>query len=454
MMATPTKKHIIERVRDAGIIGKGGAGFPTHAKFLAVKGGAEYVLANGVECEPLLSNDKVLMERFPYEIVEGLRLAMKAVSARAGVICLKDKYKKAAAALKKEIKESDNITIATLGNFYPAGDEVIMVKEVLGRTVPAGGLPLDVGVVVNNIGTLKKICKAVDLNENITRKYVSLNGEVNEPKLVNVPIGMRISEVLDLAGGVKIDDYRIISGGPNMGKIVSRDDVVKTTTGALIVLPKEHPLVTQQSLNVHEITNRAKAACINCRLCTDMCPRYLIGHGIEPHRIMRAINLNLDSQTEALTGALFCSGCGVCETYACFMMLSPRKICQQVKRELLKRGVRRGKAGSDNTRSSDENLSERKIPAERLKARLKLSEYSDSLQLDNNIHTAKEVKITLDQHIGALSVPVVAINDKVKAGDRIADIAEGKLGATYHASIDGTVSKVTKEYIEIRGETR
>jgi Na+-translocating ferredoxin:NAD+ oxidoreductase RnfC subunit len=443
-----TVDEIIERVKRAGVIGKGGAGFPAYMKLQAK---AEFVLANGVECEPLLSNDKVLMETYPKEIVQGLRLAMQCVGAKKGYLCIKEKYKKAETALRSALKKDDNIEISMLGNFYPAGDEFIMVKEVLGRTVPEGGLPLDVGAVVNNVGTLKKIYKAVKMNENVTRKYVSINGEVKEPKLVNVPLGMKAGEVIALAGGPSIDDYAILSGGPNMGSIVGADDVIKKTTGALIVLPKDHPLIMQQALNLSEITNRAKAACLNCRFCTDMCPRSLIGHNIYPHKIMRAVNLGLDTQVEALTGAFLCSGCGVCENFACYMFLSPRKVCQKIKFELIKRRVKnpyqkRGGKGA----SVKEGLTYRKIPAGRLKARLALTKYPDVLPFDKKQYKADEVKIMLNQHIGALSVPVVKEGDSVAAGQMVADIKKDKLGATYHSSISGKVIKITNDSILIR----
>ncbi len=444
-----TRAQIIKRVKEAGVIGKGGAGFPTHAKLSAK---ADIFLSNGAECEPLLSNDKVLMERYPREIVRGMRLAMRCVGAKQGYMCVKSKYKSAIKALDGALKGDSGIKIFPLDDFYPAGDEVIMVKEALGRRVPGGGIPIDAGVVVNNVGSLKKICKAVDSNENVTRKYVSVNGEVRDPKVVNVPIGMRVSETLALCGGVGITDYAIISGGPNMGALASRDDVIKKTTGALIVLPKSHPLIASLEMNINTITSRAKAACINCRFCTDMCPRRLVGHNIYPHKIMRAISLGLDSQVEALTGALLCSGCGVCENFACNMLLSPRKVCQKVKAELIRRGVKN--PHSDVGWMADNLFRERRIPGNRLKARLSLTGYSDDLKLDERFHDADEVKIMLNQHIGAVSAAVVREGDYVRAGDTIAVIPDGKLGAAYHASISGRVAKCANDHIIVRHERK
>ncbi len=443
-----TKIEIIKKIRDAGIIGKGGAGFPAYAKLECE---AEFVLANGAECEQLLSNDKVLMERFPAEIVEGLRLSMRCVGAKKGYLCIKKKYTKAKDALQRAIGSDKNVELFLLDDFYPAGDEVIMVQEVLGRRVPEGGLPLDVGVVVNNVGSLKKIYKAVAKDENVTRKYVSVNGEVAQPKVVNVPIGMRVSDVLALAGDVTVDAYAIISGGPNMGRLVSGDDVIKKTTGALIVLPADHPLIEKQKLNMAMILKRAKAVCTNCSLCSGMCPRNIIGHNIHPHKIMRAINLGLDSQVNALTGAFLCSGCGVCENFACYMFLSPRMVCQTVKAELIKKGVKNPHRSTLCEGEGANNI-QRKIPSKRLKARLGLSNYIDALPLDDNHYLADEVTIMLNQHIGAVSVPTVAVGDTVLAGDKIAEIPTGKLGAVYHASIDGRVGRVSDDSIQIRRE--
>ena len=445
-----TKDEIVKKVREAGVIGKGGAGFPAYVK-LGAK--AEFVLANGAECEPLLSNDKVLMEKYPAEIVEGMRLTMRCVGAKKGYLCIKEKYKKAILAVKNVLKKDDDIEIFKLQDFYPAGDEVIMVKEVLGRTVPEGGLPLDVGAVVNNVGSLKKIYKAVVKDENVTRKYISINGEVKRPKVINVPLGMKIKDILPIAGGVTVDDYAIISGGPNMGSLVGGDDVIKKTTGALIVLPKEHTLVERQSLNLALIAQRAKAACLNCSFCSNMCPRNLIGHNIHPHKIMRAMNLGLDSQIEALTCAFLCSGCGVCENYACYMFLSPKEVCQTIKAELIKKGVKNPylkKSGKIFGDFIQEDFIERRIPSGRLKARLRLTEYADSLPFDDTFFTADEVKIMLNQHIGAPGIPVVKEGDRVKIGDKIADIPQGKIGAVYHASINGTVTKITRNSISIQ----
>ena len=445
-----TKDEIIRKVREAGVIGKGGAGFPAYVKLSAK---AEFVLANGAECEPLLSNDKILMEKYPAEIVEGMRLAIKCLGAKKGYLCVKEKYKKAIAALKNVLKKDDNIEIFALQDFYPAGDEVIMVKEVLGRTVPEGGLPLDVGAVVNNVGSLKKIYKAVIKDESVTRKYISVNGRVKEPKVINVPLGMRIKDIFPIAGGITVDDYAIISGGPNMGNIVDLDDVIKKTTGALIALPKEHPLITQQNLNLSTITQRAKAACLNCSFCSNMCPRNLIGHNIHPHKIMRAVNLGLDSQVEVLTGAFLCSGCGVCENFACYMFLSPKKVCQKIKAELINKGVENPYPTKSRQKAKtfeEEDFIERRIPSGRLKARLRLTEFADSLPFDETFYTTDEVKIMLNQHIGALSIPTVKEGDLVKIGDKIADIPKGKIGAVYHASIDGKITKITRNSILIQ----
>ena len=230
-------------VCDAGILGAGGAGFPTHVK---INCKAEYVLANGAECEPLLRVDQQVMQVYAADVVKGIRAVKEFTGAKRAVICLKEHYHDAVAALKNAIKEYGDVEIHLLDGYYPAGDEQQIVYEVTGRVVPTGGLPLDVGAVVCNVSTLVNIANAMD-GKKVIEKHVTVGGAVKNPVTVRVPVGISLKEVLEAAGGTTEECLYII-GGPCMGRVVDTLDIpVTKTTGGLLALPKDHPLFAQKS---------------------------------------------------------------------------------------------------------------------------------------------------------------------------------------------------------------
>ena len=284
-----SRMNLIETVKSAGIVGAGGAGFPTHIK-LNTK--AEWFIVNAAECEPLIETDKYLCRTFADRIV----VAATAVAAHLGaqhiVIALKRKYEPEIAALQAAIdKTGADIRLFPMATFYPAGDEQTMVQLVTGKTVPERGLPIDVGAVVDNVGTLLNIYSALTEGAPVSSKFLSVTGEVREPIMLHVPIGTAITECIQ-AAGPRISDYAVILGGPMMGKVVSdpeaiRAAVVTKTTGNLLVLPRDHYLITHAERPIDRIRVQARSACIQCRMCTDLCPRYLIGHQIRPNLVMR-----------------------------------------------------------------------------------------------------------------------------------------------------------------------
>ena len=184
-------------VCDAGILGAGGAGFPTHVK---INCKAEFVLANGAECEPLLRVDQQVMQYFAADVVRGIRAVKEFTGAKRAVICLKEHYHAAVAALQEVLKDADDVELHLLQGYYPAGDEQQIVYEVTGRVVPTGGLPLDVGAVVCNVSTLTNIAAALD-GKKVTEKYVTVGGAVKNPVTLRVPVGISLQELMDAAGG-------------------------------------------------------------------------------------------------------------------------------------------------------------------------------------------------------------------------------------------------------------
>ncbi len=433
---------IVNAVKQAGVTGAGGAGFPTHVKLQAQ---AEYVLANGAECEPLTHVDKQLMIHHAAEVVAGMRLAMQSTGAKQGIFGIKGKYKNVIAAIQEAIGDQDDITVSELGNFYPAGDEQVMVYDILGRIVPEGGIPIDVGCVVQNIETLYNINAAAQ-GKPVTHKYITVIGAVAQPMSVKVPIGITIQEVLDLAGGVLTPDPVILDGGAMMGSVVT--DFSQATTKRskmLLVLPYDHQLSVKRRTPRTVIDNHALAACDQCYMCTDYCPRHAQGHAIEPHKLILLLASGVPLTDAQMAGAMLCCECRTCN-YACPVHLLPGDVALQIKRDLVKEGLK-----NPYHRQTEANpyRDYRRVPMTRLVNRLGLAKYDVPAPLTAVTTNFSRVALKLSQHIGAPAQPTVKVGDKVKVGDMVGKIPEGALGAPIHASIDGTVKAVTDKEIVI-----
>jgi len=445
-------RDIVEQVRAAGVVGAGGAGFPTHVKLSAR---VDTVIANGAECEPLLHADQHLMVHHPQVIVRGLRLAMEATGAQRGIVALKAEYKEAIAGLRRALQGDEKIGLHLLGNFYPSGDEFVLVQEVLGRAVPEGGIPLEVGVVVNNVGTLFNVARALE-GVPVTHRYLTVSGAVKKPATLRVPVGTPIAQVVEWVGGttdagrgLEPDELAFVAGGSMMGRVVRPTDVVTKTTGGLLVLPVDNPVVRWMTRPLANAIRRGMSTCDQCRDCTDLCPRNLLGHALVPHEIMRSINYGLQQPTHIVTAAVLCCECRLCEAYACPLDLSPMAYYRSVKREL-------AEAGWKNTLHRRRDLTPhemfdyRRVPMGRLIDRLGLTAYRNyTSPLDEQDWTPKEVRIPLKQHTGVPAVPTMKVGDTVRRGDLIASIPADKLGANVHASVGGRVREVTEEYVRI-----
>ena len=446
---------MVSLVRDAGIVGAGGAGFPTHVK-LGNK--VDTIIANGAECEPILEADKHLMENSAAAIVRGMQAAMEQVGAHKGIIGIKDKNTAAIAAFEQVIDGIPELGIGILPNSYPAGDELVLIREVTGRIVPQGGLPFMAGVTVGNVATFKQIADALD-GKNVTSRYVTVGGEVAQPVTLEVPVGTSVHELISYAGGATVSDYEVVLGGPIMGAIGSPDDVVDKRCGGVIVLPVDHIMVILKNQPVRITKHRAKMCC-TCQECTILCPRNAIGHAISPAKMMsyswfvdeiiRKIEAHdLNEFTEKMIfESLLCCQCGICEQYACIFGLSPNKVYA-----LIRDAIRRAGLTYDFSKMAMHDgamYPYRKLPALTYARKLDLERYLVHTDLaPAGSFIPVRVKIPLRQHIGAPAAAVVQKGDTVTKGDVIGEIPEGKLGARVHASIDGRVREVTGEYIVI-----
>ena len=335
---------ILEQIRQAGVVGCGGAGFPTHLK---LKAGVEYLIMNGAECEPLLRTDRYIMLHHAPQLVKAILALKEELSISRCVIAVKAHYRQEIKALEQAIGSSP-VESHQLGSFYPAGDEQIIVHEVTGRVVPPGGLPLAAGAVVDNIATIYAISQAME-GIPFTQKILTVTGEVAHPVVLSVPVGTSFRACLELAGGPLTHRYCVVSGGPMMGRTLTKEEaeeafVTKTTSG-ILVLPEEGPQGRARAVDLTRMLSRASSACIQCTSCTQLCPRHMLGHPLQPHRIMRKMAMTRDPftllQDPDILNARLCCECGVCELYACPMGLFPRKINALLKQELARAGVRR-----------------------------------------------------------------------------------------------------------------
>ncbi len=435
---------VVDRIRDAGVVGAGGAGFPTHVK---VGGKADIVLGNGAECEPLLCVDRQMMQNYPREIVRGLKAVMEATGAKEGVICLKKKYKEAIQALEEAINDESHIRLFPLDNFYPAGDEQTMVWEVTGKVVPTGGIPLDVGAVVANVSTLINIAEALD-NKPVTDKYVTVAGEVQRPLTIKVPIGTPFSKLIAAAFGPEtMEGYTIVVGGPTTGKLCHDwSEPVQKTTGGVLIFKSSHPLIKKKTENGELDLKLAKAVCCQCSFCTQLCPRNSLGLDVKPHKVMRAAFMGNGSLIGDPNGVFSCCDCGLCSYYACNFGLNPNRMMTRMKEGLVKSGVKPDKrvAGSVSP-----GISTVRVPTNRLMTRMGISRFDRQAPLTDCDLAVDRVRLPLKMHIGAPSMPVVRAGDTVVKGQMIAAIPEKGLGAKIHASINGVVTEVAETYIEI-----
>ncbi|QRN86333.1 electron transport complex subunit RsxC [Clostridia bacterium] len=297
-----TGEQIVKKVLDAGIVGLGGAAFPTHVKYTPPENTKiDYVILNGIECEPFITADHRLMLEYPESIVKGLGYILKATGAKRGIVAIEDNKMNAIKILTDCCEKYDNIDVVVCAEKYPQGGEKQLIYATTHREVPVGGLPLDVGVIVNNVGTAKAVCDAVENNMPLIERMVTVSGtSVDTPANYIARIGTLFSDLIEQSGGYTEENNKILSGGLMMGKSMYSDDVPITKgTSAILVLkdegiqpPKEH-------------------TCVRCAKCIDVCPAFL-----EPTRLAVLTKLNEFTRLDEEQSIMSCIECGSC-SYVC-----------------------------------------------------------------------------------------------------------------------------------------
>ena len=272
----------LQKIKDAGIVGVGGAGFPTGIKFSTkIPGG--YVIANAAECEPILGHNVKFMEEHPEVVVRGLKYIMELTDAKEGYIAIKTKYRKALLALGKACKDEPNISVKILPNMYPAGDERVIVRETLGVILQPGQLPLEANAIISNVETIKHVVNAIEEDKPLIDKDLTVGGRVQNPSIfLDVPIGLPISVFIERAGGYINPHGEIVRGGPFTGRPAREEEPINKTTGGLLVAmpyPQEKEKVGilicecgAQEERLRQIADGMGAEVVSVQMCKRMKP--------------------------------------------------------------------------------------------------------------------------------------------------------------------------------------
>lgn len=439
-------KELQQIIYDAGIVGAGGAGFPTHKKLSPE---IKQIVINAAECEPLMMVDHHIFRKHLRAVVSIINMMLDATGAEEAIMGIKGKNMH---LLDPEIvkeMEGTRVKIKEIPDIYPAGDEVVLVYETTGKIIPEGAIPIMVGVMVINTETLYNIKKAIVDKEPVIDKYVTLAGDVPADITVKVPVGMKIKELFEAVGYGDLKGKAVINGGPMMGKLVDiENDVVTKTTKGLLVFPENHSIIQRKKAPLSMTLKRASAACCNCTMCTDMCPRYLLGHSIQVHKVLHvATHANLNDSESFLQSSL-CCGCGVCTVMACQQMIDPQAVSMGAKAALAKAGYRRTGGLAPEKPRRERSL--RLVPSEKLIDRLGIRQYvKETVKRKYMDFYPNEVNIPLSQHVGKPADPIVKVGDVVKRGDVIARTSADALGTTMHASIDGKIKRIDNKFIVI-----
>lgn len=314
-----TKDEIRNSIKEAGVVGMGGAGFPTHIKLTPKDDSKiEYVIVNGAECEPYLTSDYRVMLEEPEKIVQGLKVILKLFEHAEGIIAIEDNKPEAIKVMSKLVENESKIQVKVLKTKYPQGAERQLIYATTGRAINSSMLPADAGCVVDNVDTVVAISAAVCESTPTIRKIITVTGDaIKKPQNFCVPTGLNYAELVDEAGGFTVQPEKVVSGGPMMGMALYDLNVpVMKTSSALLCMTKD------------EVAANEPSACIRCGRCVEACPSRLI-----PQKMLECSERFDDAGFIALNG-MECYECGSC-TYVCPAKRRLTQSFKQTRRSIL-----------------------------------------------------------------------------------------------------------------------
>ncbi|MCW8327773.1 SLBB domain-containing protein [Photobacterium sp. SDRW27] len=435
---------LLQQIQHGGVIGAGGAGFPTYVKLDCQ---VEMVLANGAECEPLLYKDQVLMQRWAKELCGGMLIAMKQVGAARGVIGIKKKNADTIACLQAHLPAG--IELLLMEDVYPAGDEVELVYQATGKRIPSGGLPKEIGVMVNNVESFINVFRAAQ-GVPVTETMITVHGEVRNPYTAWLPIGLSYREAIELAGGMTCSDFIVVEGGPMMGSVTDNleQPITKVSSG-LLVLPRTSRIAKIKTRSEQDLRRIGKSSCDQCSQCTSMCPRNLLGYPVQPHMAMRSLQVSGANNLSYALAAQACCECNLCTMWSCPEGLDPSRVCATTKRALRDEQKLLSPAQLQAKTKDVHPLRDyRGVPTKRLVRRLELADYAlTKAEYRECELKVSHLEIPLSQHIGRPAIATVKVGDSVKKGQMIGQPAPDALSVAVHASLDGVVTAVGEKVV-------
>lgn len=428
--------ELIRLVRQAGVTGAGGAGFPAWRK-IDCQGKADTLLVNGAECEPLLYADYYAMQLYGDRLIAACLLLGRALDLRQIIIAVKQSRKAILDHLARLAAGVEHIQVFPLPEVYPSGDEHILTWLATRRAIPQGGLPLNAGVLVHNVQTLIQIGQAAE-GHPVTSRFVSIGGAVRQPLTAEVPAGTPAAALLEAAGGPTVPNWRLLAGGIMMGELMDPGDGIQKTTSGILVLPNDHPAIVERTQDPCRMLKVSASVCDQCYTCTEYCPRRLLGHDIQPHLLMRQARRLWDDPSLQDGQARYCCECGVCSLVACPLQITPRRIIAGLKRKLppASREPQPEPAVRDG-------LLRKQLPLPYIMKRLALSSYAVQNIFIGELIPSPVLKIALREFGGSFATPAVRPGQRVIPGEVL---ATGKW-TCFHSPVHAIILSIGTEAV-------
>ena len=432
-------KSLVDSIASAGVVGMGGAGFPTHLK---LRPELDSIIVNGAECEPLIACDVHLLKQRMAEVLSGAERVALATGAGELVLAIKEKNRPLG-RMALDLSLNVKLRVVYMTDVYPSGDEFFVVRDAAARVLPARTFPVSAGLLVSNVATFKAIDDAGQ-GRPLTHRLVSVCGAVKEPVTVEAPIGTSFRSLIRAAGGATISNYRLLAGGVMMGSLAQESDSVTKTSAAIIVLPEDNPAVLERLRPLSYSIRAAEHTCCQCLKCTELCSRYILGHNIEPHKLMRLIGSGGNYRGLSNEMMFNCTGCGLCSLIACPFDLSPRRLIVEGRQH-----CKRPEKPESGPGTPPDHGKLFEISTSRLVRHLRLEQYNVENKWGGRLEAREPLRILLRQHLGGPAVPIVRSGDLVVAGQMLAGAAENTMSVPIHAPCRGTVSAVDQDSVTL-----